>query len=124
MEKIASSTDEEDYLATAVAFHKAREQYNHKRSNKLYDKLYGATRKVRIHSSDGGKAFFESLLDHPMSYVASAAAFNLIPFNPKLARETYERLAKVEDSEAGVFAETTLKEWKAGRLDPDWFMKE
>jgi hypothetical protein len=124
MKKTPKNTDEEDYLAAAVAFHKAREEYGHKRSNKLYDKLYLAARKIRLHSTDGGAAFFESLLDHPMSYVASAAAFNLIPFNPKLARATYERLAKVEDSEAGVFAETTLKEWKAGRLDPDWFMKE
>ncbi|MEQ1519965.1 MAG: hypothetical protein ABL936_01720 [Aestuariivirga sp.] len=59
-----------------------------------------------------------------MPYVSSYAAFNLIPFKPKLARSTYKRLAKEAEGAVSVFAEMTLKEWKTGRLDPDWFMKK
>ena len=71
-----------------------------------------------------GEKFFTSLLTHDMPHVVSKAAFNLIPFNPKLARKTYEALAKGPPGEVRINAEMTLKEWKAGRLDPDWFMKE
>jgi hypothetical protein len=124
MTKTPTTTPEEDYLAAAVAFHEARERYDHKTSNKVHDKLDSAARKIRLHSADGGEAFFASLLNHPKPYVSLCAAFNLIPFNPKLARKTYERLAKGAAGEVGVAAEMTLKEWKAGRLDPDYFMKE
>ena len=123
MRKTLRTTPEEEYLAAAVAFEEARERYDHKRSNKLHDKLYNAAREIRLNSADGGEAFFASLLNHPMPYVSLCAAFNLIPLNPKLARVTYERLAKVEEGEIGFAAEMTLKEWKAGRLDAEWFMK-
>ena len=43
--------------------------------------------------------------------------------DPQLARKTYEKLAKGPPGEVRFDAEMTLKEWKAGRLDPDWFMK-
>src|SRR5262245_54364297 len=124
MKKTPKTTPEEDYLAAAVAFQQARDKYDHKTSNKVHGKLYDAARKIRLRSADGGETFFVSLLNHSMPYVSLCAAFNLIPFNPKLARATYERLAKDAEGEVGFAAEMTLKEWKAGRLDPDWFMKQ
>jgi len=124
MKKTPTATPEEDYLEAAIALQKARDKYDHKTSNKAHDKLYKAARRIRLNSPDGGETFFLSLLNHEMPYVSLCAAFNLIPFNPKLARATYERLAKYGEGEVGFAAEVTLKEWKAGSLDPDWFMKE
>ncbi len=124
MRRTPKTTPEEDYLAAAVALQLARDKYDHKTSNKAYDKLYVAARKIRLHSADGGEAFFGSLLNHTMPYVSLCAAFNLIPFNPKLAQAIYKRLAKGPAGEVRIAAEMTLNEWKAGRLDPDWFMKE
>ena len=123
MAKTPSTTPEEDYLAAAVAFQQARDRYDHKASNKVHGRIYDAARKIRLHSADGGEAFFASLLNHTMPHVSLCAAFNVIPFNPKLARKTLKRLAKDAEGEASFNAEMTLKEWKAGRLDPDWFMK-
>ena len=92
--------------------------------NEAYDRMMIAAKAIRLSYPDGGENFFTSLLTHEMPYVVSVAAFNLIPFNPKLARKTYERLAKDGEGEIAFNAEMTLKEWKAGRLDPDWFMKQ
>jgi hypothetical protein len=124
MKKTQATTPEENYLAAAVEFQNARDKYDHKTSNKAHNRLYAAARKIRIHSADHGEAFFVSLLDHTLPYVRLCAAFNLIPLNPRLARNTYERLAIGPAGEVRFAAEMTLKEWAAGRLDPDWFMKQ
>jgi hypothetical protein len=121
MKKTPKNTVEEAYLKNALEIVHAGNDY--RKSNKAHDRMMIAAKAIRLSHSDGGENFFTSLLTHEMPYVVSIAAFNLIPFNPKLARKTYERLAKDGEGEIGFNAEMTLKEWKAGRLDPDWFMK-
>lgn len=123
MKKTPTTTPEDDYLKAAVELEHARNAYDHKKGNKAYDRLMKAAKQVRLTHQDGGEKFFTSLLAHGMPHVVSAAAFNLIPFNPKLARKTYNELAKGPPGEVRLGAEITLEEWKAGRLDPDWFMK-
>ena len=115
-------TDEEAYLKEALEVAHAGNDY--RKGNKAYDRMMIAAKAIRLCYPDGGEKFFTSLLTHEVPYVVSVAAFNLIPFNPKLARKTYERLAKDGEGEIAFNAEMTLKEWKAGRLDPDWFMKQ
>ena len=116
-------TPEEAYLKAAVELENARNAYDHKKGNKAFDRLMRAAKQIRLMHQDGGEEFFTSLLTHDMPHVVNAAAFNLIPLNPKLARKTYEKLAKGPPGEVSFDAEMTLEEWKAGRLGPDWFMK-
>ena len=123
MKKTPKTTPEEEYLAAAVEFQRARDEYDHKKSNKAHDKLISAARKIRLSRSDQGQLFFSSLVSHDMPHVRAWAAFNLIPLNPKLASKVLSQLAKGPPGEVRLDAEMTLKEWKAGRLDPDWFMK-
>ena len=59
-----------------------------------------------------------------MPHIVTYAAFYLIPLNPELARKTFEVLSNGPSGEVRFNAEMTLKEWKAGRLDPEWFMKD
>jgi hypothetical protein len=122
MKKTPRITDEDAYLKEALEVVRAGNDY--RKGNKAHDRMMITAKSIRLSHPDGGEKFFTSLLTHNELYVVSVAAFNLIPFNPKLARATYERLAKDGEGEIGFNAEMTLKEWKAGRLDPDWFMKK
>jgi hypothetical protein len=110
-------------VKAAVELERARNAYDHKRGNEAFDRLMRAAKQIRLAHHDGGKSFFTSLLTHDMPHVVKAAASNLIPLDPQLARKTYEKLAKGPPGEVRLDAEMTLKEWKAGRLDVDWFMK-
>ena len=122
MQRTPSTTDEEAYLNEALAVVRAGNDY--RTGDEAYARMMIAARSIRLSHSDGGEQFFTSLLSHGEPYVVSVAAFNLIPFNPKLARKTYERLARDADHMIVFNAEMTLNEWRAGRLDPDWFMKD
>ena len=124
MRKTPAITPEEAYLKSAVELEHARNAYDHKKGNKAYDRLMSAAKRIMMTRDDGGESFFTSLLTHEMPHVVSAAAFNLVPFNPKLSRKTYEALAKGPPGEVRLSAEITLEEWEAGRLDPDWFMRK
>jgi hypothetical protein len=121
MTKIPKITNEVAYLKEALEIVYLDKDY--RKGNKAHDRMMKAAKQIRLTHQDGGEKFFTSLLAHEIPYIVSVAAFNLIPFNPELARSTFERLAKEGEGEIGFDAEMTLKEWKAGRLDPDWFMK-
>ena len=124
MKKTQKTAPKDANLKAAVELEHACNAYDHKKGNKAFDRLMRAAKEIRLTREDGGENFFTSLVNHEMPHVMCVAAFNLIPFNPKLARATYERLAKGPPGEVRFGAEMTLKEWKAGRLDPDWFMKQ
>ena len=123
MKKIPKNIHKETYLKSAIERGHACDAYDHKKANKAFDRMMRAAKKIRLADADGGEQFFTSLLAHDMLYVVSAAAFNLIPLNPELARKIYDELAKGPPSDVSFSAEMTLKEWGAGRLDPNWFMK-
>lgn len=124
MRRTPATSPDEAYLKAAVELERARNAYDHKRGNRAFDRLMHAAKQIRLSHQDSGEKFFTSLLTHDMPHVVKVAAFCLIPLDPQLARKTYERLAKGPSGEVSFDAEMTLKEWKAGRLDPDWFMKE
>src|SRR5215471_693897 len=111
MKRTPKTTPEDAYLKAAVELEHARNAYDHKRGNKAYDRLMRAAKEIRLTREDGGESFFTSLVSHNMPHVARVAAFNLIPFNPKLARATYEQQAKGPPGEVQFNAEMTLKEW-------------
>jgi len=124
MRKTPATTADEAYLHAAIEFEHARNAYDHKKGNKAFERLFRAAKQIRLTHQDGGEKFFTSLLTYDMPHVVSFAAFCLIPLNPQLTRRTYEQLAKGPPGEVSFAAEMTLKEWKAGRLDAEWYMKQ
>lgn len=124
MAKIPTTTPEESYLQAALNIANARNAYDHKKANNAFDELVRAAKQIRLTHPDGGEKFFTSMLAHDIPHVVSKAAFNLIPLNPKLARETYEILARGPPGEVRFNAEMTLKHMETGRLDPNWFMRD
>jgi hypothetical protein len=124
MKKTQEIALEEKYLHAAIELGIARNAYNHKKGNEVFSRLMRTAKEIRLTVADGGQNFFTSLLAHEMPHVVKAAAFNLIPLNPALARKAYKELAKSPSGEVRLDAEVTLKEWKAGTLDPEWFMKQ
>jgi hypothetical protein len=124
MKKTTRKIDpESDYVLAAVEFQNARDKLDHKLSNRAHDRIIRAARKIRKLREDQGETFFRSLLDHKLPHVVGWAAFNLLAINPKIAVQALRKQSKLEPSEARFDSETTLKEWHAGNLDPDWFMK-
>lgn len=123
-EKNQEITLEEKYLHAAIELGIARNAYDHKKGNEVFSRLMRTAKEIRLTVADGGQNFFISLLADEMPHVVKAAAFNLIPLNPALARKAYKELAKSPSGEVRLDAELTLKEWKAGTLDPEWFMKQ
>lgn len=123
MKKTQPRTDEELYVSAAVDLQVARDERDSKKGNKAFDRMMQAARRIRANEDDGGESFFSSLLENEAPHVVISAAFNLIPLNGELARKALLALANGPPGEVRFNAEMTLKEWDAGRLDPDWFMK-
>lgn len=115
-------TPEEVYVQAATQLHYARTAYDHVLGNKAFDQLKSAAREIRMTRGDGGEEFFRSLVNHDLKHIVGVAAFNLIPLNPVLAHEVLENLSR-EPGEIGFDAKTTLREWDAGKLDANWFMR-
>jgi hypothetical protein len=124
MKRKKTSGAETQYLDAALAFQLARDQYDHKKSNKAHDKLLAAAREIRLSHEDEGRKFFKELVNHPMAHVRAWACFNLLPLEPEIAVNGLKQIARDDTSEAGHDAEMTLREWSNGNLDPNWFMKK
>ena len=67
------------------------------------------------------------LLDHQHPSVRLWAAAHLLPLDERRALKALQEIASNPELypwqlQAG--AKMTIKEWKAGRLDADWFMKK
>lgn len=122
MPRTLQITPEEVYVQAATQLHHARNAYDHVSGNKAFDKLMFAAREIRMTRGDGGAAFFRSLVNHNLKHIVRVAAFNLIPLDPVLAHKVFETLSH-EPGEIGFDAKITLREWDAGRLDFNWFMK-
>ena len=110
-------------MDAAVTYAHARRAFNHKVSNPAFDRVFAAARDIKLTHSDGGQAFFSSLLDHELDQIALTAAFLLVPLIPSRARKALETLRKSDYAEVSFAAKVTLEEWQKGRLDTDWFMK-
>jgi Domain of unknown function (DUF2019) len=117
------NSPEERYIEAAIVFQTSSSRNDFRLSNKAHDKIIRSARMIRRLRDDQGESFFRSLLDHELPQVGCWAAFNLLPLQPKEAERALKQLSNSEDPDARHSAEMTLKEWKSGNLDPDWFMK-
>ncbi len=77
-----------------------------------------------VQREDRGKPFFLKLQSHPLEHVRISAACDLLPLDQKTALRTLMQIAEHGEWEASLSAETAIAEWKAGRFDPYWYMKE
>jgi Domain of unknown function (DUF2019) len=115
---------EEIYVEAAILHHDKLLAGDPKGSNRQHDRLIKAIRQIR-NSADRGGAFLSSLLEHKNDSVRLWAAAHLLALDEKKAVKTLKVIAANTPSwQLQTDAEMTLSEWKAGRLDPDWFMKE
>jgi hypothetical protein len=93
-----------------------------KAANRAGVKLNRLACQIRV-MDDQGRKILEELIASKEEAVRSKAAYFLLPINPTLATRELANLAK---NASNVFllmsAKTTLTEWKAGRLDTDWFI--
>lgn len=77
-----------------------------------------------VQREDRGKPFFLKLQSHPLEHVRISAACDLLPLDQKTALRTLMQIAEHGEWEASLSAETAIAEWKAGRFDPHWFLRE
>lgn len=114
---------EESYVDSAILHHEKLLLGDPKGSNRQHDRLIKAIRQIRK-QSDQGRVFLSDLLEHENDSVRLWAACHLLTIDEKKAVETLKKIAaKTATWQLQTDAEMTISEWKAGRLDPDWFMK-
>jgi hypothetical protein len=80
-----------------------------------YDKIVGALRALR-QSPDQGESFLLTCLSDPDPSVVTWAALYLLPYREHEAVQALSRVAHGDAGLVGLGAETTLAEWRAGRL--------
>jgi Domain of unknown function (DUF2019) len=94
-----------------------------KEANETFDKIYKLA--VRARSlDDKGAEMLSGLIGHPNDNVKLKAAFLLLPLNSNAGLNALRRLANSKVQWISTNAEISAQEWKAGRLDVDWFLKK
>ena len=95
-----------------------------KGSNRAHDRLIHVAVHLR-ERSDRGERLLRELIRSDHEAVRSWAAYFLLPIDENLAVRTMQDIAEsTQSATIHISNETTLAEWKAGRLDVDWFMKK
>jgi len=95
-----------------------------KEANKAFDKIYRIASKIR-RTPDGGRDFLVKLVNHPHRNVRAHAAYLLFPIDQQLSIKTLKEIERNgEFAWEQINARTCIEEWKAGRLDVDWFLKK
>jgi Domain of unknown function (DUF2019) len=114
---------EDSYVDAAILHHEKLLLGDPKGSNRQHDRLIKAIRQIRK-QGDQGKDFLLGLLQHENESVKLWAACHLLTIDEKRAVETLKKIAaKASAWQLQTDAEMTISEWRAGRLDPDWYMK-
>ena len=85
-------------------------------ANKVSDELFELDLRI-LDLPDKGRRMLLKLAESPEEELRMVAADNLISLEPKTAKKLLSELAKnASNVFIGIQAETTLTEWKAGRL--------
>lgn len=103
----------ERYRATIVD----RQGLPPKKANRLFDENRGYFRTLR--ETPAGQEAIERFLEDPEEAVRLTAAAQTLAWNPERGQAVLEELA-AGDSMRAFEAEMTLKEFRAGRLDPNY----
>jgi hypothetical protein len=117
---------EEQYVNSAIGHHELLMAGNLAGSNRVHKRLHDVTRKLRA-KSDRGLSALIVLLDHQHPSVRLWAAAHLLPLDENRALKALQEISsnsKLYPWQLKTSAKTTIEEWKAGRLDADWFMKK
>jgi hypothetical protein len=86
------------------------------KANKVSDELFDLLQRV-VNLPDKGRLMMLTLAQSPEEEIRMVAADHLIPLEPKIAKALLLDLGKnASNVFIGIQAETTLNEWKAGRL--------
>lgn len=122
---MASNIDIENaYISAATAHLELLLEHDVKGSNRAHDQVIENARKIR-NWTDRGQEMLERLLLHPHDNVRCWAAVHLLPLDEERALETLHELkGHAKHWQTSLDAETAIEEWKAGNLDPDWFVKK
>jgi len=92
------------------------------KANKVSDELFELERRIPS-LPDKGRRMLMQLAESPKEELRIKAAVHLIPLQPSIAKKLLTDLAKnAQNVFIGIEADTTLEEWKAGRLDYDRVM--
>lgn len=95
-----------------------------KASNRAHDKLIKVAVQFR-QLPDRGEHMLRELIRSTNESVLVWAAYFMLTLDAKLAVKTLRDIAKTTESATiGITCDTTLQEWRAGRLDVDWFLKK
>lgn len=95
-----------------------------KASNRAHDRLIKVAVKFR-QFPDRGEHMLRELIRSTNESVRGWAAYFMLTIDEKLAIRTMRDIARTTQSASEkITCDTTLEEWKAGRLDVDWFLKK
>lgn len=87
------------------------------KANKISDQLFELQRCIPG-LPDKGQRILDQMAASPKEELRELAAWNLIPLQPKTAKKMLVDLAKnASNVHIKITADTTLDEWKAGRVD-------
>jgi hypothetical protein len=103
------------YVAAAANHGRATESGDHKRANSSARKIAAAYDQIQKYGSEGRTAV-SGLLHHSERGVRLWAASHALAFAPEDAEGVLIELASLKGSLIGFSAETTLRQWHAGRL--------
>lgn len=105
---------EANYRTCAEAYGAAYMRGDHKVTNRNYDKLTVLVAKLRT-CGEKGEAILRRLMKDESDAIAMCAATHSLPFAERDALDVLDSIAR-RGGVIGFSAETTVKEWKSGRL--------
>jgi hypothetical protein len=111
------------YRRTLLAMHEGRIETGGtaKHWNRLVDQLQSLHLALREHAA--GRAGISALIDDDVATMRQWAASHALFWDEQRARAELEREAATDDTLWGFEAKITLREFDAGRLNPDWTPK-
>ncbi|MBM3926303.1 MAG: DUF2019 domain-containing protein [SAR202 cluster bacterium] len=105
----------EQFTKASLRYGEGMESHNSKKIEWAKDNMDEASREL-WKSYDHGKAALIPLLDHPSPHVRRSAAIYLLALEPVKAAKALETIANERLGFVSLLSETTLIDWRAGRL--------
>lgn len=102
------------FIEAAIKQAEATEQGDYKNGNKYYDQIIKSAEFLKKTNSVN---ILLSLLSNPSVGIRLWAAYFLLPINEKEAIKALQAISKISGIHS-LTAETTLKEWQKGNLNP------
>lgn len=108
---------EQEIIENAIIHGECTLNGDFKKGNKAFNKIGKAKKKLYFNGEDSYVKSLFKILSHHDPNVKQFASTNLLPFEPEIARDVLNEIAKLPNS-IGFSSEMVLKEWDKGRLNP------